>query len=238
MNKEQFIKAFRKKMRGMPREEIAKTVSYYEEMIADKIEGGMKEQEAVASLGNLDELSRSARGAESETAEKPPRTHETPAPWVIVLLVLGSPIWIGIGAGIFGILVGFWATLFSLVVAFFVVMIGLLIGFYAVVFSLDITLFALLAGSFAGGVVELAKAVLLIGQNNDQVLISAGAGILLVGVGILLTLSIKPIAKWSWEIVKLPIAVSKLAKPVMLWFWKAFRLPWFGCKRFFGRVQR
>ena len=238
MNKEQFIRVFRKKLRGMPREEIAKTVSYYEEMIADKIEGGMSEQEAVASLGNLDELARSARGAESETAEKQPRTHETPAPWVMVLLILGSPIWIGIGAGIFGILVGFWATLFSLVVALFAVVAGLLIGFYAVVFSLDVTFFALIAGSFAGGIAELTKSVFIIGQGKWQVFISAGVGILLVGIGILLVLLIEPVTKITWKVAKLPFAVPRLAKPVMLWLWKLFRLPWLGCKRFFGRVKR
>ena len=238
MNKEQFIRAFRKKLRGMPREEIAKTVSYYEEIIADKIEGGMSEQEAVASLGNLDELARSARGAEPETAEKSPRMHEAPAPWIIILLVLGSPIWIGIGAGLFGVVIGFWATLFSLIVTLFSVMIGLLIGHYALLFSLDVTFFALITGSFAGGVAELAKAFLLMGQDKYQVFISAGTGILLIGVGILLILSIKPIVKWSWKIVKLPVVVPSLAKPIMLWFWKLFRLPWLGCKRFFGRVQR
>lgn len=238
MNKEQFIKAFRKKLRGMPREEIAKTVSYYEEMIADKIEGGMTEREAVASLGNLDELARSARGEEPETAEKLPRMHTPPAPWVVVLLVLGSPIWIGIGAGLFGVLVGFWATLFSLIVAFFVVMIGLLIGYYAVVFSLNVTLFALIAGSFAGGVAELAKAFLFMGQDKYQAFVSAGAGIVLIGVGILLTLSVKFVANWSWKIVKIPITVPRLAKPVMLWFWKAFRLPWLGVRKFFGREKQ
>ena len=238
MNKEQFIKAFRKKLRGMPSEEIAKTVSYYEEMIADKIEGGMPEQEAVASLGNLDELARSARGAEPETAEKPPRTHKSPAPWVIVLLVLGSPIWIGIGAGLFGILVGFWSVLFSLIVTLFAVAAGLLIAFYAVVFSLDVTFFALIAGSFAGGVAELTKVVLIIGQGKWQVFISAGVGILLVGIGILLVLLIEPVTRLTWKVAKLPFAVPRLAKPVMLWFWQAFQLPWLGCKRFFGRVQR
>ena len=235
MDREQFSKAFRRKLKGMPREEIAKTVSYYEEMIADKIEGGMSEREAVASLGDLDDLARSARGVATGSEEKPPRTHAAPAPWVILLIVLGSPLWIGIAAGLFGMIVGFFAVIFSLDVTFLAILAGLLIGFFAIVFSPDVALLALIAGSLAGGVAELAKAVLLIGQGGWQVLISAGTGILLVGVGILLTLSIKPVAKWTWEVAKLPLAVPKLGKTVMLWSWKAFRLPWIGWKKIFGR---
>ncbi|MBQ3640210.1 MAG: DUF1700 domain-containing protein [Clostridia bacterium] len=186
MNKEQFIRAFRKRLKGMPREEIEKTISYYEEMIADKIEGGMSEREAVASLGDIDELACSARGAASDApAAKPSRTR--PAPWVIVLLVLGSPLWIGLAVGAFGILIGFMATAFALFVSFVATMAGFLVG----------------------GVAEVAKAVFLIGTGGWQILISLGAGIMLVGIGILMILAVKSVERGLWKVVMLPFVGLK-----------------------------
>lgn len=186
MNKKQFLAALKRKLRKMSREEIERTLSYYEEIIADKIDGGMTERNAVASLGDLDTIAATIRGEEAVKDAKV-RTHASLAPWVILLLVLGFPLWIGLAGGALGIFIGFLAVMFALFVSFVAIMAALL----------------------AGGVVELAKAVFLIGTGGWQTLISLGAGILLVGVGILLTLAVKPVAQGLWKVVKLPFVGLK-----------------------------
>ena len=42
--------------RGLPREEAAKSVEFYLEMIDDRVEDGMNEEEAVAALGSIEDI--------------------------------------------------------------------------------------------------------------------------------------------------------------------------------------
>ena len=42
--------------RGLPREEAAKSVEFYLEMIDDRVEDGMNEEDAVAALGSIEEI--------------------------------------------------------------------------------------------------------------------------------------------------------------------------------------
>ena len=188
MNKSRFSATLKRELRGMPRAEIAKTVAYYEEMIDDKIEGGMTEEQATASLGDPKEIARSIC-AEGSAAAKP-KTHSSLAPWAVVLLVLGSPLWVGLAAGA----------------------LGLLVGFFAVVFSLGVAFFAVLAAMLAGGAAELLKAAFLVGRGGWQTVVSIGAGLLLLGVGLLLVALVKPAAAGLWRLAKLPVSgVKKLS---------------------------
>lgn len=58
MNQEQFLNTLRRLLRKLPLEELEQVVEYYREMIADKIESGQPEEEAVRGLGNVYELAR------------------------------------------------------------------------------------------------------------------------------------------------------------------------------------
>lgn len=185
MNKSRFSATLKRELRGMPRAEIAKTVAYYEEMIDDKIEGGMTEEQATASLGDPKEIARSIC-AEGPAAEKP-KTHSSLAPWVVALLVLGFPLWVGLAAGA----------------------LGLLVGFFAVVFSLGVAFFAVLAAMLAGGAAELLKAAFLVGSGGWQAVVSVGAGLLLLGVGLLLVALAKPAAAGIFHLLKLPFVGLK-----------------------------
>ena len=50
MDKRTFLDGLRTALVSLPASEIDKTVAYYEEMIDDRIEEGMSEEEAVASM--------------------------------------------------------------------------------------------------------------------------------------------------------------------------------------------
>ena len=54
MTKSDFLDLLREKISRLPEWEAAKTVVYYSEMIDDRIEDGMSEEEAVAALGSID----------------------------------------------------------------------------------------------------------------------------------------------------------------------------------------
>lgn len=56
MNKEVFLSELETKMRGLDEIDVKGALDYYREMIEDRMEDGMSEEEAVASLGSVDEM--------------------------------------------------------------------------------------------------------------------------------------------------------------------------------------
>jgi uncharacterized membrane protein len=52
MTKQEFIDALRHKMAGLPKDDIEDRVAFYTEMIDDRVEDGLSEEQAVAEIGN------------------------------------------------------------------------------------------------------------------------------------------------------------------------------------------
>lgn len=120
MTKLEFILALNEKLSAYPKAEVQQRLSFYSEMIEDRMEDGLSEEEAVAAVGDV-ELIAAEIAAEltPEEAPKPPK----PAPrewkaWVIVLLIVGSPVWVslavGAGAAVLSLYASVWAVIISL----------------------------------------------------------------------------------------------------------------------------
>lgn len=95
MTKERFEVELRKRLKGLPKEDIDSRVEFYSEMIDDRIESGMSEEEAVADIGNIDDIvAQIAKDTPFlhlvKEKVKPKRKIQT---WEIILLVLGFPLW-------------------------------------------------------------------------------------------------------------------------------------------------
>lgn len=58
MNKREFLAALSYKLKSYPQHEVEKTLDYFREIIEEKVEEGLSEEEAVLSLGSLDEMIR------------------------------------------------------------------------------------------------------------------------------------------------------------------------------------
>lgn len=56
MNKTEFLLSLEKKLVALPRHEIEVTQGFYSEMIDDRIEDGMREEDAVAAIGDVDAI--------------------------------------------------------------------------------------------------------------------------------------------------------------------------------------
>ena len=56
MNRNEFIQELSKKLEGYPKEDVQKTIDFYNEIIEDKLEDGISEEEAVLSLGTIEEI--------------------------------------------------------------------------------------------------------------------------------------------------------------------------------------
>lgn len=96
MNKQEFLEELREELTGLPRDEIEERLDFYSEMIEDRMEEGLSEEEAVLEIGTPAEV------AEQIVAEIPltklvvekVRPKRSLKAWEIVLLVLGSPVWV------------------------------------------------------------------------------------------------------------------------------------------------
>jgi len=56
MNKNEFISVLKKRLDSVPKEDINKSVDYYSEMIEERKEEGMSEEDAVAALGDIEDI--------------------------------------------------------------------------------------------------------------------------------------------------------------------------------------
>ena len=118
MNKQDFIDQLREKLSGFPVRDVGERLEFYSEMIDDRIEEGLSESEAIAAIGTVDEIA-SQIVAEIPLAKivkekiKPKRSLRT---WEIVLLALGSPIWLSLLIAAFAVLLSLYAVLWSLII--------------------------------------------------------------------------------------------------------------------------
>ena len=94
MNKRAFLERLRARLRGLPRREVEERLNFYIEMIDDRIEEGLSEEAAIDAVGDVDEIAEQIRaGITGKDALPRPEPKKWRA-WEIVLIVLGSPLWI------------------------------------------------------------------------------------------------------------------------------------------------
>ncbi len=95
MRKDEFLRELRRNLAGLPKDEIDNRVDFYAEMIEDRIDEGLEEEEAVAQIGSVDDIvddiAKDTHFVKLiKEKVKPKREVKT---WEIVLLVLGFPLW-------------------------------------------------------------------------------------------------------------------------------------------------
>ncbi len=167
MNREVFFGELRQRLSGLPKEDIEERLTFYSEMIDDRIEDGMEEEDAVASVGNVDDIVAQIMSEIPLTKlvrEKvKPKRHLKA--WEIVLLILGAPVWV------------------PLVFAAAVVLLAGYVVIWAVVVSVYAVDFSMAAGALAG----IAGMFLYIRETSlAGAAFSLGAGCVCAGLAILL----------------------------------------------------
>ena len=123
MNKQEFLGVLRKGLSILQDDEAEERLSFYREMIDDRVEEGLTEEEAVREIGTPEEiLARILVDMPSVKAEqkksKPERRLRW---WEILLLILGSPIWLSLLLAAAAVALSLYAVLWSLVVSLWAV---------------------------------------------------------------------------------------------------------------------
>jgi|BioPla2DNA2_1021312.scaffolds.fasta_scaffold14179_4 uncharacterized membrane protein len=95
MTKEKFLEELQVKLKGLPKEDIDDRVSFYSEMIDDRIEDGLSEEEAIREIGTSDEIASKVIESTSLTkiVKEKVRLKRKLEAWEIVLIILGFPLW-------------------------------------------------------------------------------------------------------------------------------------------------
>lgn len=119
MTKRDFLMELEKKLSGLPKSDLEEHLNFYGEMLDDRMEEGLSEEEAVAAVGSTDDIAAQiirdiplTRLAKEKI--KPKRRIRA---WEIVLLILGSPIWLSLAVAAFVVILSLYAVIWSLIVA-------------------------------------------------------------------------------------------------------------------------
>ena len=180
MTKQEFLDKLQAGLLGLTESDAQERLNFYSEMIDDRMEEGLSEEQAVAQVGDvqvivaniLAEIPQNAPvQADAEVVKQviakveKPTHHQAPPkkeekkhmePWQIILLILGFPLWLPL------LILGFPLWLPPLIAALVVV-----ISLIAVLWSVVGTLWGALFGTLAGcgiGVTLLGLGCIIAGK--------------------------------------------------------------------------
>lgn len=182
MNKQEFLFTLQSRLASLPPEDLEERLAFYSEMIDDRMEEGLSEADAVAQVGNVDEivaqiLADTPLSALVKERIKPKKRLK---PWEIVLLAIGSPLWVSLLIAAFAVVFALYAALWSVIVSLWAV-------------------FASVAGCALGGIAGGAVITL---RNPLPGIALIGAGILCAGISVFLFLGCKAATKGMAKLTK------------------------------------
>ena len=193
MTREEFLSRLGELLACLPAEQVEETKAFYAEVIADRMEDGMGEEEAVAAIGTPGEVAEAVLDDLPAVPRAIARTRRRSNALLWALAIVGSPVWV-----------------------------PLLLAFVAVAFIVYVCIWVLalcvwiVAVAFGGiGLTELAFAACGVAIGHvPYVLASAGMGFGLTGLALLVGMG-------AWEASKQIARLSALwAKKAVSPFWK------------------
>lgn len=190
MRKQDFIKELRLNLSFLPKEEIDDRISFYSELIDDKIEEGVKEEDAIKSIGSIDEIINQIIDEMplSKIAKDKIKQKRKLNGLEIALIIVGSPIWLSL-------LLSLIAVLFSL---------------YIIGWSIVISIWAILISLIAVLVAGIVLTIISLFSNIYIVALSyLGATLVILGLTILMHYVCKTITRLYIKLTKLIVLSIK-----------------------------
>ena len=193
MSKQEFLIQLRKNLYGLPQNDLEERLTFYSEIIDDRIEEGLSEEEATSAVGSIDEivtqiLSDTSLAKLAKERIKPKRSLRA---WEIVLLALGSPIWLSLCVVAFAVILSVYVSLWSVIISLWAVFVSFI---------------ACSLGLIATGIARSAIDNELIGRAL------IGGGVLFAGLSIFMFFGCKASTK----------GIVLLTKKIVLWIKKCF----------------
>ena len=183
MTKREFLSRLNEGLSGLPQEDAAGRLAFYSEMIDDRIEDGLSEEEAVAGIGPVEKIVAQIIEETPLTtlAKEKLRPKRRLRVWEIVLLVLGSPLWLSLLLAEFAVVLTVYLAIWVLVLSLWIV---------------DLAFFAAFLGGLIAGVLFFTGSGILSG------LPVLGAGLVFAGLSIFLFFLCKETTKCAAVLTK------------------------------------
>ena len=122
MTKQEFLLQLNRALTGLPQDEIEERLTFYSEMIDDRVEEGLSEEEVIKNIGDPQDVAAQIKAdfapnkENKEPDKKKYKWHW--GPWEIVLLILAAPLIISVASGVLSAAVslyaGIWTTIICL----------------------------------------------------------------------------------------------------------------------------
>jgi uncharacterized membrane protein len=193
MYKQEFLAQLRNALSGLPKDDIEERIEFYSEMIEDRIEEGLSEEEAIAAVGTVEEIAGQviADTPFVKIAKERMRPKRRLGALEIVLLILGSPIWISLGVAAIAVIFSLYVSLWSVIISLW-------------------SVFVSLAACAFGGVVSCV--IFAIGGHGAVGLAMLAAGMVCGGLSIFMFLGCKAATK----------GIVILTKKIAIWIKNCF----------------
>ena len=186
MRKQEFLDALKSGLNGLPQQDIDERLTFYSEMIDDRIEEGLSEEEAIAAVGPVDRVINEIV-AETPLAKivkekiKPKRRMKA---WEVIMLILGFPLWFPLSIVAFVLILDFYIVLWVVVICLWVI---------------ELAIWACVLFAFVAAVLYMARGYVAFG------IVLIGAGLFLTGFSIFLFFACKAAT----------VGTAKLAKKIV-----------------------
>lgn len=187
MTKAIFLESLENKLKGLPQDDISERVSFYEEMINDRIDEGKSDEEAVNEIGTVDEVVEEILRDTPLTKIvkeriKPKRKLKA---WEIVLMAVGAPLWLPL----------------------LIVALALAFVFYILIWVFVIVAYSVEVSLVAASIYGIVGAIF----GSDNALIGLGVALLSAGGAMLLFFGCKELTKVTIKFSKMIIVSIKKA---------------------------
>jgi uncharacterized membrane protein len=123
MTKERFLNSLAKKLSRLPKREIEECLAFYGEMIDDRIEEGLSEEDAVSAVGDIKKIAAEKLGEEisENLAERAKGEKRKIEGGKLALIIAGSPLWISLAAAAFAVVISLYASVWSVIASLWAV---------------------------------------------------------------------------------------------------------------------
>ena len=127
MNKQEFLEELRKGLSGLPKDDIDERLSFYSEMIDDRMEEGIPEETAVGGAGSVDAIVSQIiadipLGKLVKEKITPKRKIKA---WEAAGIILGAPIWLPLLIALIAVVLSIYVVLWSVMIVLWAVFVSL-----------------------------------------------------------------------------------------------------------------
>ena len=128
MRKYEFLAELEKRLSSLSGEDKEERLTFYGEMVDDRMEDGLSEEEAVAAVGTVDEIAKQivSEAPLTKPATEPIKTKRKMKAWEIVLLAVGSPVWLSLLIAVLAVVLSLYISLWAVVISLWAVFVSLI----------------------------------------------------------------------------------------------------------------